>query len=245
MPSSYSNRFAKNLYCLSPWVVYHSSPKRKISIYIKNRLRSCGACVLNSAATHCLLVKQKSTQKWGFPKGSMEPGESFNKCMRRELWEETGLNINAFRHRVLGRETYHKYLIYVIHMNQQVNIPFTIQDQDEIDQVEWVLLEKIPTYSFNRVTEFILSKLLSKCKQNATDMSQMNTTQMNITQMNITRVAKDTLPVAMLGSEQNITNQVISEQIASELTLRAIEQEMAKVQIAAIIQNPTLPLVQA
>lgn len=32
---------------------------------------------------------------WGTPGGGLEPGESFEQAARRELWEETGIQIEA------------------------------------------------------------------------------------------------------------------------------------------------------
>lgn len=191
----HQNHF-KKLFYLSQHVVYHSNPKRKISTHVKSRLKSCGACVINVNATHCLLVKQKSTQKWGFPKGSLESGESFNQCMRRELWEETGLELNRFRHQVLGRETYMKYLIYVIHMSEDVRIPFSVRDVEEIEQVEWVPLDQLASYLFNRVTECVLSKLTSKLPHTAHDTAKVSPEPLPLCNQMETLSLSSTLPQA-------------------------------------------------
>ncbi|WP_216320139.1 NUDIX hydrolase [Deinococcus aestuarii] len=39
-----------------------------------------------------LLLQHGDTGRWTLPGGSLEPGESFGTCARRELFEETGLN---------------------------------------------------------------------------------------------------------------------------------------------------------
>ncbi len=38
-----------------------------------------------------LLIQNKATLNWGFPGGSMEPGEDLEDCARREAMEEIGL----------------------------------------------------------------------------------------------------------------------------------------------------------
>ena len=40
-----------------------------------------------------VLLVQSNEKKWGFPKGGLEPGESFLQCAKREIKEETSLDI--------------------------------------------------------------------------------------------------------------------------------------------------------
>ena len=51
------------------------------------------ACVLIvNPKGELLLQKRTDNGAWGYPGGSMELGESFEECARREALEETGLN---------------------------------------------------------------------------------------------------------------------------------------------------------
>lgn len=56
---------------------------------------SCGAVVYRGDADNFefLLIKNKGSAHWGFPKGHVEPGETLEQTAKREVWEETGLNI--------------------------------------------------------------------------------------------------------------------------------------------------------
>lgn len=58
-----------------------------------------------------MLQLRSDTGKWGIPGGAMEPGESFEETARRELFEETGLNLKRlkFLDVVAGEEYYFQY----------------------------------------------------------------------------------------------------------------------------------------
>ena len=59
---------------------------------------SCGAVVyriINDEVRY-LLIKNKRSSNWGFPKGHMERGESEKQTAYREVLEETGIRIHFF-----------------------------------------------------------------------------------------------------------------------------------------------------
>lgn len=57
--------------------------------------RSCGAVIYrnNGEARKFLLIKNKRSAHWGFPKGHIEKGETPEQTALREVLEETGLKI--------------------------------------------------------------------------------------------------------------------------------------------------------
>lgn len=59
---------------------------------------SCGAVVFRKIGEEFryLLIKNKRSNHWGFPKGHMERGETREQTARREVLEETGLHIHIF-----------------------------------------------------------------------------------------------------------------------------------------------------
>lgn len=58
---------------------------------------SCGAVVFRKedGEIKYLLIRNKRSAHWGFPKGHVEPGETKEETAIREVLEETGLNINV------------------------------------------------------------------------------------------------------------------------------------------------------
>ena len=95
---------------------------------------------------------------WGFPGGSMELGESFEDTARRELKEETNLEIDELKLKkiISGKETFREYpngdklydvtAIFVVkkyHGNLKIN-------DKESKKLEWFPINKIP----ENITEF-------------------------------------------------------------------------------------------
>ena len=57
--------------------------------------RSCGAVVFRNinGEIRYLLIKNRRSTHWGFPKGHVEKGETFEQTAAREVLEETGIHI--------------------------------------------------------------------------------------------------------------------------------------------------------
>ncbi len=73
-------------------------------------LTGSGVIVVNDK-NEILLGKRADNGYWDYPAGSMELGESFEECARRETKEETGLNLGEleFLMSLSGKETYYEY----------------------------------------------------------------------------------------------------------------------------------------
>ena len=80
--------------------------KKLISFYTQNRPfvlecyyeRSCGAVVYRNigGTIRYLLIKNRRSSNWSFPKGHVEDGETFEETAKREVYEEAGIRIKIF-----------------------------------------------------------------------------------------------------------------------------------------------------
>ncbi|MDR1629783.1 MAG: NUDIX hydrolase [Oscillospiraceae bacterium] len=59
-------------------------------------LNCVGAAIFNEEGK-VLLQKRSDNNRWGFPGGVMELGESFEEALKREVFEETGLCVGIRR----------------------------------------------------------------------------------------------------------------------------------------------------
>jgi 8-oxo-dGTP pyrophosphatase MutT (NUDIX family) len=104
-------------------------------------MRKCGIIMYNMDTKKYLLVYGKKSQKWGFPKGHMEKGESEEETARRELFEETGICLNQ----PLNSKIRFRNNIYFTVSVYSVDLlaPTTIQDTNEIECIQWFAEEDI------------------------------------------------------------------------------------------------------
>ncbi len=108
--------------------------------------RSCGAVVyrkINDEVRY-LLIKNKRSAHWGFPKGHMEKNETPEETAKREVLEETGIHIEIIPDFSLKSE-------YVIQGKVEKSVTIfmartddvqTIIQKEEIDDYIWLNYEK-------------------------------------------------------------------------------------------------------
>lgn len=128
------------------------------------KVKSAGAIIMSADKTHCLLVRQRETQKWGFPKGTCMEGETLENCMYREVSEETGIDLHKYRFFQNGIHKWKRYSLFSILLIDDFNtIELNIHDNNEIDDIRWIQLDKIKQVNLNKVTSSILRTMLFKC----------------------------------------------------------------------------------
>ncbi len=103
------------------------------------------------------MVHRPARADWTFPKGKLEPGESFEDCARREVLEETGLQCRIGR--FLGHTEYRdrkdrpKIVAYWL-MEAEGG---SFRPNDEVDELRWVdLAMATDLLSYERDRELLM-----------------------------------------------------------------------------------------
>jgi ADP-ribose pyrophosphatase len=104
--------------------------------------KSCGAVVYRNygGTVEFLAVRSKAYGHWGFPKGHVEEGESEQETAKREVFEETGLDIticSGFRTTVEYSPAEGTYKEVVFFIGKSLNEDVKIQ-QEEIQDYKWL-----------------------------------------------------------------------------------------------------------
>lgn len=120
--------------------------------------KSCGAVVISAEEDRrVLLIKNRRSSHWGFPKGHIEKGETQEETAIREVKEETGLDVEL----VDGFSSKSEYTIQgrvekavTIFLAKSASTDVTIQEE-EIDEYIWTDFE-----SADKMLKFENDKLI-------------------------------------------------------------------------------------
>lgn len=106
---------------------------------------SCGAVVFNEekGERQFLLIRNRRSAHWGFPKGHIEPGETKEETAIREVLEETGLNIEIVPGFVKNSE-------YIIQGKIEKSVSIFLGKTTEFDyKLQEEEIEECGWYSYN------------------------------------------------------------------------------------------------
>ena len=102
--------------------------------------KKCGIILFNEDKNSYLLVYGKKSQKWGFPKGHMELGETTRETALREFYEETGYelqNVSLNKTFIVKNNTY--FLTTIKDENKHlIQKAKSIPDDKEIQFFQWI-----------------------------------------------------------------------------------------------------------
>jgi len=94
---------------------------------------------------------------WEFPGGKIEPGETVEDCIKREIQEELGIGIEVGEHLITINHTYThlRVTLTVHHCRHLTGYPMPI----ECDEIRWVTLDEIDQFSFPKANIQIIAAL--------------------------------------------------------------------------------------
>ena len=94
---------------------------------------------------------------WEFPGGKIEPDETVEDCVRREIKEELGIDIEVNDRLITVNHAYShfKVTLNVFNCTHISGEPQTI----ECDEVKWVTLDEIDSYPFPKANSQIIEAI--------------------------------------------------------------------------------------
>ncbi|MBV8885572.1 MAG: 8-oxo-dGTP diphosphatase MutT [Chroococcidiopsidaceae cyanobacterium CP_BM_RX_35] len=94
---------------------------------------------------------------WEFPGGKIESGETIKNCIKREIWEELGIEVEVGKHLIDVEHTYsHLHVTLIVHHCRHLSgLPLPL----ECDQVRWVTVAELDQYPFPPANEQIITAL--------------------------------------------------------------------------------------
>lgn len=94
---------------------------------------------------------------WEFPGGKIEPDETVEDCIKREIQEELGIGIEVGKHLITIDYTYShlRVTLSVHHCRHLVGDPMPI----ECDEIRWVSLDEIDQFPFPKGNVQIIAAL--------------------------------------------------------------------------------------
>lgn len=94
---------------------------------------------------------------WEFPGGKIEPGETVEECIKREIYEELGIAIAVKDHLITINHTYThlRVTLTVHHCRLLEGTPQPL----ECDEVRWVNLDELEQFAFPEANTEIIAAL--------------------------------------------------------------------------------------
>lgn len=141
------------------------SLKQKQKTTSKNyigKVTECGVILFKKGMEEMLVVFQHVSSKWGFPKGYMTNAEQYNKeyfkCAKRELLEETGIDLRATHHSKYGTLIIGNKLFYIIELKSTLD-EINIIDNNEISEARWIQRQNLLSFINENDCNATLNKL--------------------------------------------------------------------------------------
>ncbi|NEO74342.1 MAG: 8-oxo-dGTP diphosphatase MutT [Moorea sp. SIO3H5] len=97
---------------------------------------------------------------WEFPGGKIELGETVPECIKREIQEELGIEIEVGEHLITINHAYSHFrvVLSVHHCRHLSGVPQPI----ECDEIRWVTLDEVDQFPFPKANTQIIAALRSQ-----------------------------------------------------------------------------------
>ena len=147
-------------YCLG----YKLGKQNQLPVRVKKApLPHYDVCVAVLEHNDKILLRQRGAQGllanlWEFPGGKLEPNESLEDCLKRELLEKTGLAITVGAKSGVYKHAYTHFKITVHAWHAKPAKPPIILREN----LRWVPPEELPAYPMGKVTRRISENIQSK-----------------------------------------------------------------------------------
>lgn len=94
---------------------------------------------------------------WEFPGGKIEPEETIQECIKREIQEELGIEIEVGEHLITLEHAYTHFRV-TLHVHYCCHVAGEPQ-AIECEEIRWVTLEEIDSYPFPKANSQIIAAL--------------------------------------------------------------------------------------
>lgn len=126
----------------------------------------CGCAVFTEDLKSIVLIQniysyKSGIEQWGLPKGQIETNETFSICAKRELYEETGLDLNITDNMFKSKVMNSYYFTLIVNTKLKLNP----KDNTEIKYAKWFKVEDLDILPINRETRLFMKYTYSNIKK--------------------------------------------------------------------------------
>jgi ADP-ribose pyrophosphatase YjhB (NUDIX family) len=124
-----------------------------------------GALIFNRAGQLLMVRTRKWSNLWGIPGGKIKPGEPSTRALRREILEETHLELDDIRFVMVqdcihSPEFYREAHFILLNYTAVCREPATVRLNHEAQEFRWVSIEEAFAMELNTPTRVLLTKVV-------------------------------------------------------------------------------------